>query len=323
MSGRGARDSSGPDARPYTAPARRSVARPRVPRSLAVIRRAAGHRPPAAPIIRIAARSAVAPTPATGRTEPLPALAVVGSDEHATGPQPRRLSSLRRRLAALAAAGLVVAVAALVAGGARVALATFTDEAAVAGTFSTGTWGGTMWYLHDDPSPPTGDTTAGDLLAMDATAPTGATLFNYDTDCDVRPGRSIDRGTGQVTEDAACRFATWRSEPLAAPRTLDGTATLVVYARKQFSGGPNPRLVAFLRILDPAGPTWTELGSASLAVNTNPKQAWSQRTFTWTLAGLTVPAGAQVEVRIVATGGTPDLEIAYDTIGQPSALTLP
>jgi len=323
MSGRGARSTTGPDARPTPAPARRPVARPRVPRSLAVVRRAAGHRPPAPPIIRVAPRSAVAPTPTTGQAAAIPALTVVGPDEHITQPQPRRLSTLRRRLAALAAAGLVVAATALAAGGTRVVLATFTDETAVAATFTTGTWGGTTWYLHDDPSPPAGDTTAGDPLAMDATTPTGATLYNYDTDCDARPGRSIDRGTGQVNEDAACRFATWRSEPLAAPRTLDGTATLVVYARKQFSGGPNPRLVAFLRIVDPAGPMWTELGGASLAVNTNPKQAWSHRTFTWTLAGVTVPAGAQVEVKIVATGGTPNLEIAYDTTGQPSSLTLP
>ncbi|HSW41890.1 MAG TPA: hypothetical protein VLM76_05225 [Patescibacteria group bacterium] len=57
-------------------------------------------------------------------------------------------------------------------------------------------------------------------------------------------------------------------------------------------------------------------------MNTSPQQRWSVRTFSWTLAGVELPAGAQVEVRIGASGGTPDLEIACDTTGQPSALTL-
>ncbi len=246
-------------------------------------------------------------------------------DRGPTSP-PRRLASLRRRLAALAAAALVVAAAALAAGGTRVVLATFTDAAGVAGTFSTGTWTTstpTTWYLHNDPTPPAGNTAAQSILALDEVAPTAGTLYNYDTDCDTRAGRAIDPGTGLVSEAGACRVATWRSAPLAATRTLDGTALLSMWARKSRSGGANPTLRAFLRVFDPATSTYTELGSANGTVVPNARQAWAAVNLTWTLNGVTIPVDARVEVKVVTTGGTRDPEIAYDTTGQPSSLTLP
>jgi hypothetical protein len=234
------------------------------------------------------------------------------------------LPAIRRRLAALAAAALVVAVVALAAGGTRVVLATFTDQAAVAATFSTGTWSQpTTWFLHNDPTPPTGSTPARSMLAMDEVPPTAGTLYNYDTNCDSRPGRQIQRSTGNVTESVTCRFATWRSAALAAARTLDGTATVSVWARKTGSGGTNPTLRAFLRVFDPATSTYTELGAANATVTANGNQAWVEHDLTWSLTGVTVPAGRVIEVKIVATGGNRNVEIAYDANNLASKLTLP
>ena len=209
--------------------------------------------------------------------------------------------------------------------GTRVVLARFTDAAEVgATTFATGSWAtGTTWYLHNNPTPPTGDTTARPNLALDDTSPTGATLHNYDTDCDSRVGRSVNRGAGLVGEATACRYATWRSAPLASARTLNGTATLAMFARKSVSGGADPTLRAFLRVLDPATSTYTELGTANVTVIPNANQAWVEHDLTWTLASVSVPAGRQIEVKIVATGGTREPEIAYDTTAYPSSLTLP
>jgi hypothetical protein len=237
---------------------------------------------------------------------------------------PRRLS-VRRRLAALVAAGLVVAAAGVAFAGAHVVLARLTDAASVTGnSFATGSWAAaTTWYLHNNPTPPTGNTAAQFNLALNATAPTATTLYNYDTGCDSRAGRSINRYTGLVTETGACRYATWRSAALSSARTLDGVATLTVWARKTSTLGVNPTLRVFLRVFDPATSTYVELGSASVTVTTESTSPWAAYTPTGLLASVTVPAGRQIEVKLVATGGTRNVEIAYDTTANPSALTLP
>lgn len=307
-----------------------------MPRPLAVVRRAAGHRPPAGPVFHVAPRSAVAGAPAIVVRGPV----IVGSEAwFATSlpgatpalgltPEPpgrlRPIASLRRRLAALAAAGLVVAVAAMAAGGTQVVLARFTADAAVAGSFSTGSWSAPgRWYLHNNPTPPTGNTLAQQGLGLDATMPTAGTLYNYDTDCDSRAGRQIRRNTGLVTEAGACRYATWRSAALADARTLNGTATLSVWARKGTTGGTNPTLRAFLRVFDPVTSTYTALGTANRVVTANPNQAWVELDLTWSLAGVTVPAGRRIEIKLVATGGNRNVEIVYDANDLASALTLP
>jgi hypothetical protein len=217
--------------------------------------------------------------------------------------------------------GLVVAAFA----GTRVVLARFTDAADVtASTFATGSWGtDTTWYLHNRPTPPSGDTVAQLNLALDGSVPTAATLPNYDTDCDTRTGRALVRGSGLVSESTACRYATWRSAPLAEVRTMNGMATAAIYARKSVSGGTDPTLRAFLRVFDPAMSTWTELGAANAVVIPNANQAWVAPALAWNLVNVTIPAGRVIELKLVATGGTRDLEVAYDTTAHASALTLP
>ena len=51
--------------------------------------------------------------------------------------------------------------------------------------------------------------------------------------------------------------------------------------------------------------------------------AFASYTPTWTLASVAVPAGRQVEVKLVVTGGNRNVEIAYDTTAYRSTLTLP
>lgn len=285
-------------------PRRRAARRPAPPR---------GDR---RPVPHVTARSALA-----GAASLLPPL-----DAPWPAPTPPRgRSAVRRRLAALVAAGLVVAAASVAFAGTHVVLARLTDAAAVTGnTLATGTWGtATTWYLHNNPTPPIGNTAAQFNLALNATAPTATTLFNYDTGCESRAGRSIRRNTGLVTETGACRYATWRSASLAAPRTLNGTSTLAVWARKTASGGTNPTLRAFLRVFDPGTSTYTELGAANVTVFTNANDAWAEYDLTWSLANVAVAEGRQIELKIVALNGTRDVEIAYDTTAYASSLTLP
>jgi hypothetical protein len=267
------------------------------------------------PIPHVVARSALA-----GAAILLPPLDAPWPPE-----APRRRSPVRRRLAALLAAGLVVAAVAATVAGSQVVLARLVDAAPVTGnTFATGTWAtATTWYLHNNPTPPTGNTAAQLNLALNATTPTAATLFNYDTGCESRIGRSIRRNTGAVGETGACRYATWRSAALPAARTLNGTATLTVFARKASSGGTAPTLRAFLRVFDPGTSAYTDLGPANATITTQPTLAFASYALSWTLVSVLVPVGHQVEVKIVATGGTREPEIAYDTTTYPSSLTLP
>jgi hypothetical protein len=269
---------------------------------------------PAAPVPHLSARSILAGGPA-----------FVPPPESLGPPPPPRRSLVRRRLAALVVTGIVVGAAAIAFAGTRVVLAHLTDTAAATGnSFATGTWAtGTTWYLHNNPTPPVAHTTAQLNLPLGAAAPTAGTLYNYDTNCDSRAGRRLNRRTGLVTETGACRYATWRSAALAEARTLDGTATLSIWARKASSGGTSPTLRAFLRVFDPATSTYVELGAADVVVATNSAQAWAEHDLTWSLASVTVPAGRQVELKLVATGGNRHVEIAYDAVAQPSALTLP
>jgi hypothetical protein len=191
-------------------------------------------------------------------------------------------------------------------------------------TLSTGTLGtATTWYLHNNPTPPTGNTAAQFNLALNATVPTATTLYNYDTGCESCAGRSIRRNTGVVGETGACRYATWRSTALAAALTLNGTATLTVYARKASAGGTAPTLRAFLRVRNPSTSTYVELGQAIATITTEPTLSFASYALTWSLASVSVPSGRQIEVKSVATGGTSDVDIAYDTTAYPSSLTLP
>jgi hypothetical protein len=126
-----------------------------------------------------------------------------------------------------------------------------------------------------------------------------------------------------VTETGACHYATWRSAALAAGRTLNGTATLTIWARTSLANGSNPTLRAYLRVFDPGTSAYVELGSDTARITNDASTAWASYALTWSLASVSVPAGRQIEVKIVATGSNRDPEIAYDTTATPTSLQLP
>jgi hypothetical protein len=66
---------------------------------------------------------------------------------------------------------------------------------------------------------------------------------------------------------------------------------------------------------------YVELGSASGTVTTNSGQASAALDLSWSLAA-TIPAGHQLELKLVAGGGTLDVNVAYDTTDRLSRLVL-
>ena len=126
-----------------------------------------------------------------------------------------------------------------------------------------------------------------------------------------------------MTETGACLYATWRSAALSAARTLNGTATLTIWARKSAANGSNPTLRAFLRVFDPGTSTYVALGSANVSITNDSSTAWASYALHWSLASVSLPAGRQIEIKIVATGSNRDPEIAYDTTATATSLQLP
>jgi len=187
-----------------------------------------------------------------------------------------------------------------------------------ANAFSAGAW---ALYLHNNPTPPVGNTTAQFALSMTTTASTTAALSNYDTDCDAVAGRVLVRGTALSSEATLCKYANWRTTTYPTARPLSGTMTLRIWCRKTGNGGTNPTLSAYLRAYDPVAASFVDLGSTSGAVTTNSGAAFAQLVLTWSLSA-TVPAGHQLELKLVAGGGTLDVNLAYDTTTQLSRLIL-
>ena len=231
-----------------------------------------GRRPvsPAArrPVPHVAARSALA-----GAAVLLPPLDAAWPPE-----APRRRSPVRRRLAALLAAGLVVAAVAATVAGTQVVLARLVDTAPVTGnTFATGTWAtATTWYLHNNPTPPTANTAAQFNLALNTTTPTATTLYNYDTGCESRVGRSIRRNTGAITRDRRLpvRHVALRRARRGPDAQRHGHPHGV---RAQGVGRRHarPTLRAFLRVRNPSTSTYTSSGRRTR--RSRPSRRWRSR----------------------------------------------
>lgn len=227
-----------------------------------------------------------------------------------------------RGLLALALLGILVLAGLL--GGAIVTAALLTGGATTTASFATGTWSSsTTYYLHNSPTPPVGNTTARFNLALDGTAPTAGTLYNYDTNCDSVAGRVIRRNTGAVTEATTCRYATWRTAAFAGAQAVNGTVSLGLSVRKAGStGGTNPTLRAWLRDFNPGTGTYVELGNASLAITTDSTSPFALYAFSIPVSAM-VATGHRIELKLVALGGGRNVDIAYDTAAYPATLTIP
>ena len=141
-------------------------------------------------------------------------------------------------------------------------LALFTEsKAAAANTFSGGTW---AFYLHNNPTPPTANTTAQVNLAMNATVPTAATLYQYSTDCAARAGRRLTRAAPSPTQATVCDYVNWRTAAQTAAMTLSGTVTLDIWATTDTTNTNRTGvLVAYLRDYNPTGGTYVEIANAT------------------------------------------------------------
>lgn len=208
-------------------------------------------------------------------------------------------------------------------------LALFTASANVTlPTLSAGFWSNAAaatWFLHNNPSPPVGNTTSQVNLTMTANAPTATTLYNYSTNVAGTQGRLLMESGRSLTDTDPTHYVNWRSPVLASATTWSTSQTVTLWtASKGFTKNKNEDLFIYLRDYNPATGTYREIGQKEVSQGN-----WQQGSATWiktTASGFgttTVAAGHQVEVRLMLdVASNIDLWVAYDTTAYPSSLDL-
>ena len=182
-----------------------------------------------------------------------------------------------------------------------------------------------FYYMHNNPTPPTGDTNAQSPLTMDTTAPTATTLYNYDQDLDSDAGRRLQKTPQGLTETTLQKHQVWRSGALGSDLVLTGDAALELWAGAiNFDQGKKGIVTAYLR--DYNGISHTEIAHATAYAEDwqDGSATWVKRSILYSELNYTVPSGNELELFIVVendSAGT--MWFAYDTTTYPMVLKIP
>lgn len=181
------------------------------------------------------------------------------------------------------------------------------------------------YYLHDDPSPPTGDSTSLPVLPMAPAEPVATTLHNYDTDLDASPGMVIKNGGDGAVEADPTKFQTWKGPAASTPYTIDGGVSMTLWsAMKDFTPNKAGAIVVFLR--DCFNASCTTIGVINYA-----QPDWQSGSSNWhsvdlaiTVGTYTMDAGHWLELKIVVPEQSDDdLWFAYDTVSYDAHMHVP
>jgi PKD repeat protein len=174
-------------------------------------------------------------------------------------------------------------------------------------------------YLHNSPSPPTGDREAQANLPMNMYPPSAATLYNYDTDLDIDLGRLLL--PTEVATDLSM-YQNWQMA-LSQDLHLEGNVTAILWSGTQYFDRTAPgSVIAYLRDLSEAG--YADIGYGILTLDPwQPDEAdWVERKVVIENVDYTIPAGHVLDLIVVVPEGSSAMWLAYDTIRYPSRLVL-
>lgn len=176
------------------------------------------------------------------------------------------------------------------------------------------------YWLHSTPTPPNWHGPAPPPLTMDERAPSHDTLYNYNGDDPLKPGREVLKGGGTPPgEIDTSDYLMWHSPSPSVPMSFENNATLTVWGRNSH----NVAVVATARLYTRVGSTYTLRGTATrqmLAYEGAPPNDWVPLTFTFATTGVQWPAGSELVVWLTSDNNQ-SLEFAYDTISYSSNLT--
>jgi hypothetical protein len=178
-----------------------------------------------------------------------------------------------------------------------------------------------VFYLHNFPSPPTGDTASQADLPCDQTVPIASTLFNYDADRDAGPGRGIARGGSGPGEVDPAKHQQWLTPGATVAVTINGTVRVDLWtAAKDFSTAVTIQSSVYLS--DVQGGSRTVIAQAGFTFQGT--ASWSQTTVFMGVSGFTLAPGHSLELTVIAQGtSADDLWLAYDTTAYKSRIVLP
>ena len=181
-------------------------------------------------------------------------------------------------------------------------------------------------YLHNNPSPPSGDTTSQTTLPFNLTAPTGGTLFNYDTDRDAFPGLVIQKGGSGFGETNPSKYQKWVSSPFHPSTNISGAPQLVFWsAIKDFTVGKGGDVAAYLVATNGSSIHWSVSGTLQNSDWQGGSGTWMQRTLTFAMPSPSnIPSNYWLELVIVVQNTSDDdMWFAYDTTAYPTYLVWP
>lgn len=184
-----------------------------------------------------------------------------------------------------------------------------------------------LYYLHNNPTPPTGNTASQTNLPLDSTRPTATTLYNYDTNRDALAGLRLVRAAvgGNVDEPDTTKFQDWvTTSTLANSITIDGRPSLFLgAAAAAFLTGNKMTVAAWLRDLNPATNQYTTIGTKGSTGFTS-GSGWTLISVHFSGVEYTVPAGHKLVVKVQFDGTSQaDGMLAYDTSSFLAYVNLP
>lgn len=157
--------------------------------------------------------------------------------------------------------------------------------------------GNPTYYLHNNPTPPSGDTDAQADLPMDENNPTADAFYNYDQNYDSNPGRKIEQSDGGPDGLEIKEYQSWLTDIYTEDIYFQGTTVINLYIAPDGFNFDNPgSLRAYLRDYDPVSGTYTEINSSDYVI------AGGEWTETWQ------PTAREGKYRIVATCDETQLE---------------
>ena len=184
------------------------------------------------------------------------------------------------------------------------------------------------FYLHNDPTPPTGDTVSQSLLPMDDIKPSATTLYNYDTNRDTAAGLVILKGATGEGETDPLKYQVWRATPQVSDLVISGDVSIAFWsATKNFQIQTGGAVTVFLRDRYGTGDSdYTSIDSGTV-VDPDWQGAsgtFVRKTITMPAVNYTVVASNELEAKlIVPTTSSGDMWFAFDTTSYLSAIQLP
>ena len=178
------------------------------------------------------------------------------------------------------------------------------------------------YFLHNNPTPPTGDTTSQTNLPLDLVAPTATTLFNYDTDRDSEPGIQLIRSSDPAETDDT-KLQEWVSATLSSTTTIDARMSVFIAAAGKGFVEKDMVLLATVLDLDPGSGEKTKIGDRA-SESFASQSTWSLISVHFDKVTYTVSAGHKLVVMVqFAPESGDEGMVAYDTTSYVAFLMVP